>query len=206
MNIDKDEIVHYHKGNSVLTTNSVRCIAEAHGILLVGTFDGLYTIDLSDDSFWKHTDASLEKGNLSHFSIYSLFVDSSQTIWVGTYAGGVSYSNKFNNRFDFHDPTSVFDALFGIYGSMVCTEGGCLYMATEGRGLLDYNLKSGRYYYYPIDNASRLQYSQNIIKGLLLMERLCGVEQTRELFISLIHGRKNTSYIINILKICLSMP
>lgn len=91
MNIDKDEIVHYHKGNSVLTTNSVRCIAEAHGILLVGTFDGLYTIDLSDDSFWKHTDASLEKGNLSHFSIYSLFVDSSQTIWVGTYAGGVSY-------------------------------------------------------------------------------------------------------------------
>lgn len=51
MNIDKDEIVHYHKGNSVLTTNSVRCIAEAHGILLVGTFDGLYTIDLSDDSF-----------------------------------------------------------------------------------------------------------------------------------------------------------
>lgn len=168
MNIDKDEIVHYHKGNSVLTTNSVRCIAEAHGILLVGTFDGLYTIDLSDDSFWKHTDASLEKGNLSHFSIYSLFVDSSQTIWVGTYAGGVSYSNKFNNRFDFHDPTSVFDALFGIYGSMVCTEGGCLYMATEGRGLLDYNLKSGRYYYYPIDNASRLQYSQNIIKGLLL--------------------------------------
>lgn len=168
IDIEKENIITYHKGNSILTTNSVRCIAESHDRLLIGTFDGLYSMNLSDNSFWKHTDASLERGNLSHFSIYSLFVDSSQTIWVGTYAGGVSYSSRFNNRFDFHDPTSVFDALFGIYGSMVCTEGGCLYMATEGRGLLDYNLNNSKYYYYPIDNSSRLQYSQNIIKGLLL--------------------------------------
>lgn len=168
IDIEKESIVTYNKGNSILTTNSIRCITESHGRLLVGTFDGLYSMDLSDNSFWKHTDASLERGNLSHFSIYSLFVDSSQTIWVGTYAGGVSYSSRFNNRFDFHDPTSVFDALFGIYGSMVCTEGGCLYMATEGRGLLDYNLNNSKYYYYPIDNSSRLQYSRNIIKGLLL--------------------------------------
>ena len=168
INIEQESIVTYHKGNCILTTNSIRCITESHGMLLVGTFDGLYSMDLSDNSFGKHTDASLERGNLSHFSIYSLFVDSNQTIWVGTYAGGVSYSSRFNNRFDFHDPTSVFDALFGIYGSMVCTEGGCLYMATEGRGLLDYNLNNGKYFYYPIDNSSRLQYSKNIIKGLLL--------------------------------------
>ena len=179
LNIDKEKIEKFHKDNSVLTTNSIRCISEVHGLLLVGTFDGLYTMDLSDDSFWKHADASLEQGNLNHFSIYSLFVDRSQTIWVGTYAGGVSYSNRFNNRFDFHDPTSVFDALFGIYGTMVCTEGGCLYMATEGRGLLDYNLNSGKYYYYPIDKSSRLQYSRNIIKGLMLDgETLwCGTNQ-----------------------------
>lgn len=168
IDMDKEEIIMYNMGNSILTTNSVRCIAESHGILLVGTFDGLYTLDLTDNTFLKHTDASLERGNLSHFSIYSLFVDNNQTIWVGTYAGGVSYSNRFNNRFDFHDPTTVFDALFGIYGIMACTEGGCLYMATEGRGLLDYNLRNGKYYYYPIDNASQLQYSRNIIKGLSL--------------------------------------
>lgn len=168
INIDKEEILAYNKDNSALTTNSVRCVAVTHGVLLIGTFDGLYSIDLSSNSFWKHTDASLERGNLSHFSIYSLFVDKSQTIWVGTYAGGVSYSSKFNNRFDLHDPTSVFDALFGIYGTMTCTKDGSLYMATEGRGLLDYNLNNGRYSHYPIDNASKLQYSQNIIKGLLL--------------------------------------
>lgn len=168
INLEKEEIATYHKGNSILSSNSIRAISELHGLLLVGTFDGLYTIDLSTNSFWKHADASLERGNLSHFSIYSLFVDRSQTVWVGTYAGGVSYSSKFNNRFDFHDPATIFDALFGIYGSMIATSEGCLYMATEGRGLLDYNLENGQYYYYPIDNASRLQYSQNIIKGLML--------------------------------------
>ena len=97
---------------------------------------------------------------------------------MGTYAGGVSFSSRFNNRFDFHDPATVFDALFGIYGCMVSTPGGCLYMATEGRGLLDYNLENRQYAYYPIDKASKLQYSQNIIKGLLLEDDIlwCGTE------------------------------
>ena len=179
INFEKEEMVTYHKGNSILTSNSVRAISELRGMLLIGTFDGLYTIDLSTNSFWKHTDASLEKGNLSHFSIYSLFVDRSQTVWVGTYAGGVSFSSRFNNRFDFHDPATVFDALFGIYGCMVSTPGGSLYMATEGRGLLDYNLENRQYAYYPIDKASKLQYSQNIIKGLLLEDDIlwCGTNK-----------------------------
>lgn len=168
INIEKEEIVSYNKENSLLTTNSVRCIAEAKGKLLVGTYDGLYSVDVDDHSFWKHTDASLEKGNLSHFSIYSLLVDKNQTVWVGTYAGGASFSSKFNNRFEFHDPTTVFDALFGIYGSMVCAPDGCLYMATEGRGLLDYQMESRKYSYYPIGDFPRLQYSRNILKTLML--------------------------------------
>ena len=179
IDLEKEKIVTYHKDNSILMSNSVRAISELQGMLLVGTFDGLYTIDLSTHTFWKHTDASLEKGNLSHFSIYSLFVDKSQTVWVGTYSGGVSYSSRFNNRFDFHDPTTVFDALFGIYGCMIASPNGCLYMATEGRGLLDYHLENRQYAYYPIDNASKLQYSQNIIKGLLLEDDIlwCGTNK-----------------------------
>ena len=60
--LEKEEMVTYHKGNSILTSNSVRAISELRGMLLIGTFDGLYTIDLSTNSFWKHTDASLERG------------------------------------------------------------------------------------------------------------------------------------------------
>ena len=62
---------------------------------------------------------------------------------------------------------------------MVSTPGGSLYMATEGRGLLDYNLENRQYAYYPIDKASKLQYSQNIIKGLLLEDDIlwCGTNK-----------------------------
>ena len=111
INFEKEEMVTYHKGNSILTSNSVRAISELRGMLLIGTFDGLYTIDLSTNSFWKHTDASLEKGNLSHFSIYSLFVDRSQTVWVGTYAGGVSFSSRFNNH---TSPPIPSDSCYGV--------------------------------------------------------------------------------------------
>ena len=46
INFEKEEMVTYHKGNSILTSNSVRAISELRGMLLIGTFDGLYTIDL----------------------------------------------------------------------------------------------------------------------------------------------------------------
>ena len=168
LDIDRETIITYTKDNSALSNNSIRCIAEVEGTLLVGTFDGLYTIDLHNNSKLLHSNASLEQGNLSHFSIYSLFVDRSNIVWVGTYAGGINYSSKYNNRFVFHDPTTVFDAMFGIYGTMVCMPTGCLYMATEGRGILDYNLPTRRYQYYPIKDSVQLQHSQNIVKELML--------------------------------------
>ena len=162
-------ITTYTSSNSALTSNSVRCLAELDGMLLVGTFDGLYSVNLATNAFERHAGAALEKGNLNHFSVYSLFVDRNKTVWVGTYAGGVSYANRFNNRFNFHDPTTALDALMGIYGNMVCTDDGNLYVATEGRGLLEYNLHSGKYSYFPIETTSYpLQYSRNIVKSLYL--------------------------------------
>ncbi len=168
VDLGKGKVHTFHSQNSILTTNSVRCIAEVYGLLLIGTFDGLYQMNLSTYQLSKHADNFLQAGGLSHFSVYSLLVDKTQTIWVGTYAGGVSYSNGFNNRFEFHDPVSFFDALFGIYGNAVCYGDSTLYIATEGRGLLDYNLKTGAYQYFLIDNVAHPQYNQNIIKSVLL--------------------------------------
>lgn len=161
-----DSVHTFHMGNCALTTNSIRCIAEVYGLLLIGTFDGLYVMDLSTHQLRQHSDIFMGTGSLSHFSIWSLLVDRTQTVWVGTYAGGVGYSNKFNNRFTFHDPVEELDAFFGIYGNAVCTEDSTLYIATEGRGLLDYNLRTGIYRNFLIGD-SHSQYNQNIIKSLL---------------------------------------
>lgn len=58
--------VHYTTANSKLTTDNIRCLAEADGTLFIGTFDGLYTIDLTDNQLKGRSNAALEKGTLSH--------------------------------------------------------------------------------------------------------------------------------------------
>ncbi len=77
---------------------------------------------------------------------------------------------------------------------MIASPDGCLYMATEGRGLLDYNLGNRQYAYYPIDNASKLQYSQNIIKGLLLEGDVLWCGTNKELSITSTPYKKYTLY------------
>ena len=59
-----------------------------------------------------------QKGVLSHFSVFSAFVDNANTLWIGTYAGGVSYSNPLNSRFTFYDLQGGSDKLFGIFATM----------------------------------------------------------------------------------------
>lgn len=179
LDLQTGNVISYTMENSKLSTNNIRCLAESEGTLFVGTFDGIYTINLATNTLAVHSNANLEKGNLSHFSIYSICIDNSGSIWIGTYSGGVNYFNKYNNRFSFHEPTNVFNVLLGIYGAMVCKEPNCLYIATEGGGLLDYNLLSGVYRYYLYDTSSHLQYSRNIIKSVMLEGDIvwCGTSQ-----------------------------
>ena len=77
--------------NSSLNSNSIRQIIGYQDQLLVGTFDGLYVLDLNTDEIVRHSAVSLKPGCLNHFSVYALYVDKSQTLWVGTYSGGVNY-------------------------------------------------------------------------------------------------------------------
>lgn len=159
--------VNYTTANSEISTDNIRCLAESDGTLFIGTFDGLYTIDLADNRLKGRFNADLEKGTLSHFSIYSICVDNSKNVWIGTYSGGVNYFSKYNNRFVFHEPTNALNTLMGIYGAMVSQPPYCLYIATEGGGLLDYHLESGTYQYYLYDTSSAQQYSRNIIKSVM---------------------------------------
>ena len=75
VDLTEDSVRTFHMGNSELTTNSIRCVAEVYGLLLIGTFDGLYVMDLSTHKLRQHPDIFMGTGSLSHFSIYSLLVD-----------------------------------------------------------------------------------------------------------------------------------
>lgn len=166
----KQGITHvFTQQNSSLGSNNVRKVVGYQDLLLIGTFDGLYVLDMKTDQIVRHSDVSLKRGHLNHFSIYALYVDKSQILWVGTYSGGVNYSSTFNDRFIFHDPASALNTYLSVYGIMAYGSQDDLYIATEGGGVLLFNYKdTPRYSYYLIEEAAVQKYNQNMVKCLYL--------------------------------------
>lgn len=161
----KENTTHFFtQFNSALNSNNIRQIISYQDDLLIGTFDGIYVLDPETDKIVQHLDVSLKRGNLTHFSVYSLYVDKSETLWVGTYSGGVNYSSAINNRFVFHDPASILNTYLNVYGIMSCGTDGNLYIATEGGGVLVYDYNKTKYNYYPIEGKQVRKYNRNMVK------------------------------------------
>lgn len=153
--------------NSGLTDNYIRCIQEQNQRLVIGTFDGLSVLDLTDDSITKYNTFEANRNNLSHFSVRSLCADRAGTLWVGTYSGGVNYYNPLNNRFVFYHPLGNSEQkLYNIFGPMVYSAG-FLWIATEGGGLLQFNPATKEYANYLLEERPVGMHNKNIIKSLM---------------------------------------
>lgn len=158
--------------NGSLNTNTVRCLTETDRILYIGTDNGLYTYDLGTGAIKVPASHQHRSGELSHFSIRSCLTDQNGSLWIGTYSGGVDFYSKYAYQFFFYNPTWISDDFQGIVGPLAT--GGprddrkTVYVATEGSGLLRYNLDSGNtdYFLYGEDSEP----SRNIIKSLLREE------------------------------------
>lgn len=156
----------YNTSNSKLSTNTIRCLARNENQIFVGTFDGLYVIDVATGNLSLHSRVDKGRGTLSHFSIYSLCVDRSGGVWVGTYSGGADYYSRFNNRFVLHEPTDSHGVISGIFGPMAETSSGKVYVATEGGGLMEYDMNTGHSANFLFDTQSVPSYSHNIVKSV----------------------------------------
>lgn len=131
--------------------------------LLLATFNGLAMLNKTNLTLTPVQTNLGEKGGLSHYSIYNLYRDRQQTLWVGTYSGGVNYHNHYNNRFKFIIPKTF----SGVIRKGQEARDGVLWFATEGGGLLAYNPKTGEQEnYFP--NPSGNLYYNNLIKTILI--------------------------------------
>ncbi len=200
----------YDMATTQLSTNNIRCLAKNEGKILLGSFDGLYTIDLATDKLAVHSRADRRRGNLSHFSIYSLCVDRSGGVWVGTYSGGADYFSKYNNRFVLHEtPLAEQDAMTGVFGPIADTGAKLVYIATEGGGLMEYNISTGQSHNYLYNTTRKPYYSHNIVKSVLQEGDiiLCGTsegtiyafDKKRKSF-SLVHTLPNSASIYSLVR------
>jgi DNA-binding response OmpR family regulator/ligand-binding sensor domain-containing protein/two-component sensor histidine kinase len=93
-----------------------------------------------------------QNSNLSSDAIYSLFVDSDNNLWIGTYRGGVDlYSDRYNW---FKSLTKGNGALTHNMVTAVCTAGNLLYLGLDGGGLDVYDTKTDKVKSYTTANSN----------------------------------------------------
>lgn len=131
--------------------------------LLLGTFNGLALLDKETLNISPVLSNLGERGGLSHYSVYHLFKDRQQTLWVGTYSGGINYYNRYNNRFELITP-KVFSGVIRKGGE---DKNGGLWFATEGGGILFYDPKTGIQKNYLLKSGNSIYYN-NLVKTLLI--------------------------------------
>ena len=178
-NLKTGQIITYTTLNSSLTTNNIRAIVQVGRTLYLGTFDGLFAMDMSNGAISIVSHEGKGKGQLSHFSIYSLCSDRNNGLWIGTYSGGVNYYSVYNNRFTLHDPKDYISNELGIYGAMVTNRGNKLYVSTEGSGLLEWDNKANIYQCYRYNSSTHVS-GRNIIKSITSIgnsQLMCGTSE-----------------------------
>ncbi|GHV71148.1 hypothetical protein FACS189420_5140 [Bacteroidia bacterium] len=166
------DFVEYNESNG-LTNNYIRCIKESpKGEILIGTFNGLNVIKPATQEIIQYKSYDSRMGDLSHFSIFSILFDRNQTLWVGSYAGGIDYFNPYEREFEYYNPSLESGSLLGIIGPMVQIEQ-TIYIATEGGGLLAFDIQKKTFKQHKLTKEN---YGQNILKSLYIDGNsiLCG--------------------------------
>lgn len=158
----------YRKENG-LASNNIRTIIQlSDDEILLGTSNGINILNTQSTEISHYNISDSKNGSISHFSVYSaLFDTDSQTLWIGTYSGGIDYYNPYEKRFITHIPLingkitqSMFSQMIEVYPH--------LYIATEGNGLLEYNLLTESYEFYKPIQEHTSSYASNILKSLYL--------------------------------------
>ncbi len=77
--------------------------------MLIATFNGLFRLDKETlNPSHVLSPQTEEEGTLNHFSIYSLYKDKQNILWVGTNAGGVNFLSSLQSTFQNDPSQSVF--------------------------------------------------------------------------------------------------
>lgn len=146
--------------------NNIRAIEDdGKGNLIIGTFNGLYLFNKASTKFTAFSDLYIPGGEINHYSILSTKFDNAGTLWVGTYAGGVSSYHPNNKRFTYYNPAEN-NKYTGVIGMMIEDKNRNLWIASEGAGLIGWDMKNRKFSFNRIEPENGKNYSKNIIKSL----------------------------------------
>jgi diguanylate cyclase (GGDEF)-like protein len=133
-------------GLSQAAVNSI--VQDKDGYLWFATQEGLNRYDGYEIKVYQHDSA--DQHSLSHDWVWTLFVDSSGSLWIGSDGGGLSRYDQETDRFvhfkhNPEDPKSISnDRVRVIYED----QGGVFWVGTDGGGLNRFNPNNGTFTRY----------------------------------------------------------
>ncbi|SEP03157.1 Two component regulator propeller [Mucilaginibacter gossypiicola] len=124
--------------------NNIRVLQpEKSGKIWIGTQSGLNILNLVTKQFVTYRHDPEDKNSLSQNSIYSVFIDNSNTVWVGTYWGGINMVSNPNTTFLTYQTARYHSAINNNVVSAVAEdEKHNLWIGTEGGGLNYFDRKA----------------------------------------------------------------
>lgn len=144
------QTAHYTQRTSPeLASDYIRVLkCDSQRQLWVGTYNGLSILDERSGAISRHVHTS-DPDSISHNSVWSIFIDDQQGVWLGTYYGGVNYYHPLADRFGIlklRNPAAPDRR--PVDGTVSCIvddpRTGVLWIGTNDDGIFRYDTASGR--------------------------------------------------------------
>ncbi len=128
-------------GKNAINNHIRKMAVDKLGNLWLGTQNGLTELNTQTNGATTYQHNNVDNNSLSQNSIYSLFFDKENTLWCGTYFGGVNHIGK--SIFTIHqNKPGATGTNSNVTSSMVEDKNGNLWVGTEGGGLNFINQKT----------------------------------------------------------------
>ena len=144
-------------------------LKDSRGNFWIGTMSGLYRFDEQTGKFVWYAHSSHPVSELSHNSIQCIVLDNQEDLWLGTHAGGVSYTNLNTSGFIRYDYSPIKSPYFlndkNVY-SLAVDRFGNIWAGTEKGGLNYLNRETGKFTSYIFDPHNQNSPLSNNIKDI----------------------------------------
>ncbi|WP_290707925.1 two-component regulator propeller domain-containing protein [Flavihumibacter sp. CACIAM 22H1] len=152
-----------------LIHNNVREILSINNQIWVGTQEGLSVIDPVKLEIRSYQHNTADKNSLSQNSIYTLYKDAAQLIWIGTYFGGVNTIYPISTVFTTIQQEENKNSLSNdIVSGMAEDHNKNIWIGTEGGGLNLLNRKTGKFTVYTNKPDDPNSLSSNLVKNVYI--------------------------------------
>ncbi len=150
----------------------IRGIAEdLHGNMWFGSQGGLYLFNKVNESFIRYAYTDHPISTLSHNSVQTILIDDQEGLWIGTFAGGVSYANLNSSGIIKYEYSKIPSKYYlndkNVY-ALAFDNNENIWIGTESGGVNYLNRSSGEFTYYVFDPGNINTPRSNNIKEIYI--------------------------------------